>query len=347
VEDGVIFGRGTLDDKLGVISLLEASERLLQQGFVPQRTLVFAFGHDEEIGCVEGAGALAQRMREREMHFTWMLDEGGFVMQENPLVPGRQVALLGVAEKLYLTLLLRTSGEGGHSSRPPKTTTIGRLAAAVVAVENNPFPARIVAPNDTMLSRASQYMDFPQSLLMNNLWLTESLVAWYMGGDPTSNSFVRTTTAATMFNAGVKENVIPQSAEARINFRLLPGDSPEMVVQHVRRVVNDPLVDISIVPREAARAPVAAMSGGGFDIVSEAARSVYSEAVVLPYMLPATTDVRHYVDLADNHYRFHGALIELAQASQVHGTNEQLSVESFERTVDIAEEILKSAADAD
>ena len=292
---------------------------------------------------MEGAGAIAQRLRERGMYFEWMLDEAGFVVDDNPLLPDRRVALVGVAEKLYLTLLLRTSGEGGHSSRPPPTTTIGRLAAAVVKVEKSPFPAKIVPPTDTMLERAAEQMDFPGSFILGNLWFTEPLVAWFMANDPTSASFVRTTTAATMFNAGVKENVIPQAAEARINFRLLPGDTPDMVLTHVTRAVNDPQVEISVVPREGAQAPVAAMSGGGFEVISRAIRSVYGDAVILPYMVPATTDVRHYVDLADNHYRFHGSLINVAQAAQVHGSNEQLGVESFERTVDIAAAMVAAA----
>ncbi|MCZ6831844.1 MAG: M20/M25/M40 family metallo-hydrolase [Gammaproteobacteria bacterium] len=343
IENGVIYGRGTLDDKLGVISLLEAVERLLQQGFAPQRSLFFGFGHDEEIGGVQGAGAIAQRFRERGLYFSWMLDEGGYIISDNPLLPERQVALVGVAEKLYLTLLLKTRGAGGHSSRPPPTTTIGRLAAAVVRVENNPFPAKIVPPIDTMLTRSAQHMEFPMSFLFGNLWLTEPLVARILGDDQVSSSFVRTTTAATMFNAGVKENVIPQAAEARINFRLLPGDTPEMVLAHVTRVVDDPEVEISALPREGARAPVAAMEGGGFEVISRATRSVYRDVVMLPYMMPATTDVRHYVDLADNHYRFHGALISMGQAEQVHGTNEQLAVESFEQTVAVAVAILEAA----
>jgi carboxypeptidase PM20D1 len=116
-----------------------------------------------------------------------------------------------------------------------------------------------------------------------------------------------------------------------------------MVMAHVTRVIDDPEVEIIAVPWEGARAPVAAMEAGGFEVISRATQSVYGDAVMLPYLLPATTDVRHYVDLADNHYRFHGALISIAQASQVHGTNEQLAVDSFEKTVDVAAALLEAA----
>jgi carboxypeptidase PM20D1 len=85
------------------------------------------------------------------------------------------------------------------------------------------------------------------------------------------------------------------------------------------------------------------MEGGAFEVISRATESVYPGTVVLPYLMPATTDVRHYVDLAGDHYRFHGSLVSIAQASQVHGTDEQLGVDSFERTVDVAVALLEAA----
>lgn len=343
IDNGVIYGRGTLDDKVGVISLLEATERLLSQGFKPQRKIVFGFGHDEEIGGTQGAGAIGNILRERGLHFEWMVDEGGLITSDNPMLPGRPVPMIGVAEKQYLSLRLTTNGEGGHSSRPPPQTTIGQLAAAVVAVENNPFPAKLVPPIDAMIERMAPYVDFPQSFLFSNLWLTSGLIANYMADDMATSSFVRTTTALTIFNAGVKENVIPQQANATINFRLLPGDTPDMVVEHARRVIDDSGVDIQMVPWQGKSSGVADTAGGGYDLIEKAALASYDDAVAMPYMLPATTDTRHYVDLADNHYRFHGMLVDMAQTSQIHGTNEQLSVESFEIAVDIAHSMLTMA----
>lgn len=340
IENGVIYGRGTLDDKLGVISLLEAVERLLGQGYVPARTVVLAFGHDEEVSGLGGAAEIARYLQDQGFYFDWMVDEGGMMFSDNPLVPNKQVALVGVAEKRSMTLIFTVEGEGGHSSRPPRQTTIGRLAAAVKKVEDNPFPARIVPPIDAMLAGVAAHVPFPRNFLFSNLWLTDWLLARIMVQDPITASFVQTTTALTMFNAGVKENVIPQMAEARINFRLLPGDSAEMVIQRVTELVDDPGVKITQGATTARQAPVASMDGPGFVTVGQAVAAVYPDAVVLPYMLPATTDVRHYLELADNHYRFHGALMGMEQAGQIHGTDEQLSVASFEKAVDIAVQMI-------
>jgi carboxypeptidase PM20D1 len=343
VTDGRIYGRGTLDDKQGLLSLLEAAESLLAEGFTPPRTLVFAFGHDEEISGKEGAGKLAERMRELGWHFAWMVDEGGMLLSDNPLLPGKTVAIINVAEKGYLTLTLTATGEGGHSSRPPKISTIGRLSAALERIEKNPFPTRIVEPVAAMLETMAPYVKQPQRFIFGNLWLTEALVAHQMSEDPLTNSYVRTTTALTMFNAGVKENVVPQRAQAKINFRLLPGDTPETVVSHVKALVDDPKIEISYDQWEQLPG-VSDDKGSGFTVISAAAKRLYPEAVVVPSLLIATTDTRHYIDLADNQYRFQGMLIDSSQARSVHGTNEYIAVQSYENTIAIAREMMQLGA---
>ena len=343
VADGRIYGRGTLDDKVGLMGLLEATEQLLAAGFSPQRTLVFAFGHDEEISGRDGATGLAARMRELGLHFTWMVDEGGMLVSDNPLIEGKTLALVNIAEKGYLTLTLRASGTGGHSSNPPPVSTIGRLANALARIEANPFPPRMVVPVAAMFEALAPHLGQPERFVFNNLWLTDGLVARRMAGDRATMPFVRTTTALTMFNAGVKENVVPQSAEALVNFRLLPGDTPEMVVAYIRELIDDPLIEISAdmwgpIPG------VADYRSGGFAIIKAAVESVYPEAIVVPSLMTATTDTRHYVDLVDNQYRFHGVEIATSQVTSIHGTNEYVGIESYNKSIEVARGMIELAA---
>lgn len=343
VADGRIYGRGSLDDKQGVMSILEAAESLLAEGFVPPRTLVFAFGHDEEISGKEGAGKLAERMRELGWHFAWMVDEGGMLISDNPLLPDRLLAIVNVTEKSYLTLTLVATGEGGHSSRPPKISTIGRLSAALERIEKNPFPARLVGPVKAMLQTMGPYLDQPNRFIFSNLWLTGGVVADRMSADPMTNSFVRTTTALTMFNAGVKENVVPQRAEAKVNFRLLPGDTPETVVSRITALVDDP--EIEITSDEWEQVPgVSDYTGGGYAVIAEAVNAVYPEAVVVPSLLVAITDTRHYIDVSDNQYRFQGIMVASSQAASVHGTNEYLDVQSYASAIEVARQMMKLGA---
>ncbi|NND66392.1 MAG: M20/M25/M40 family metallo-hydrolase [Halioglobus sp.] len=343
IADGRIYGRGTLDDKQGVMGLLEATESLVAAGFQPERTLVLAFGHDEEISGRDGAQAIAAVMRERDWHFTWMVDEGGMILRDNPLLPGRESALINIAEKGYLTLTLVARGEGGHSSRPPKISTIGRLSAALTRIENNPFPAELVEPVEAMLRAVAPYADQPERFIFSNLWLTGGMVADRMRESPLTQSFVQTTTALTMFNAGIKENVVPQQAEAKVNFRLLPGQTFESVIQRITDLVDDPEIEI-LHDGWAGIPPVAQYPGGGFDVIARAINEEYPDTVVLPSLLTATTDTRHYIDVADDLYRFHGMVVEADQASSIHGTGEYIGIESYEKMIAIAERMLRFAA---
>ena len=117
--DGFIWGRGSQDNKSGVIAILEAVERLVKEGFQPTRTLWLVFGHDEETDGRNGAGKIAAYLEAKNIKLETVLDEGLFVSEG--LFPGlvQPLALIGVAEKGYLTVDLHFKGEGGHSSVPP------------------------------------------------------------------------------------------------------------------------------------------------------------------------------------------------------------------------------------
>lgn len=343
LADGRVYGRGTLDDKQGVLGLLEAAESLLAEGFVPRRGIVLAFGHDEEISGRHGAAMLAARMRELDLRFEWMVDEGGMVLADSPMLPDRPMAMVNIAEKGYLTLTLVATGEGGHSSNPPLVSTIGRLSSALARIEARPFPPRLVDPVQAMLETLAPHLGQPQRFMFNNLWLTDGIIAGRMAEDRLTLPFVRTTTALTMFNAGVKENVVPQRAEAKVNFRLLPGDTPQMVVEYIEAIVNDPQISISYDNWD--KTPgVAQTPGGGFAVIESAVATVYPDAVVTPSLLVATTDTRHYIDLAADQYRFHGVMMASSQTASIHGTDEYISEDSYLKSIEIARQMMATGS---
>ncbi len=143
IADGYIWGRGTLDDKCTLLSMLEAMEYLIKDGFQPSRTICLASGFDEEITGMEGAGKIAQYLKEQGQDFEMITDEGFLII--SGAIPGIKgpVALIGTAEKGYLNLELSAESEGGHSSMPPRQTTAGIVAAAVDKLEKNPFPGKL------------------------------------------------------------------------------------------------------------------------------------------------------------------------------------------------------------
>jgi carboxypeptidase PM20D1 len=339
IADGFVWGRGSVDDKAAVIVTLDALESLIAEGFAPERTLYFSFVHDEEIGGEQGAGGVARLLQSRGVRFAYVVGEGGGLMKNTPLLPGRDVAMIGLAEKTYLTLTLRSSGEGGHSSTPPRDSSIVRLAKALEKLHENPFDARLVSPVDDLLRAVGEHQDGVTGWALRNQWISEPFLVSQLAGDPMGSAMVRTTTAVTMIEAGVKENVVPQRAEARVNFRVLPDESVDDVIENVRRLIDDPQIEISASPW-AGNPGVADIEGEGYARIRAALKAAAPDFVVVPGLLMATTDSRHYAALTANVYRFHGMTLDVDDAAGIHGTNERIPIDGVERGVEVLRELI-------
>lgn len=328
IAGGFIWGRGTIDDKSGVTAILEAVRFLLSQGFQPKRTLILAFGHDEEIGG-KGAQAIVARLAERKVQPAFVLDEGGVVGQG--LVPGveQPVAMVGISEKGYLSLELAVAGAPGHSSTPPKVTAIGRLARAVAKIEAAPFAARVDGAFERMILAVAPAMPLSRRVLMANLWLTRPLVASIIAANDTGSASVRTTIAPTIFRSGDKDNVLPAHARAVVNFRLLPGDSVLDVVGHVTSAVDDPEVKIAQIPGGKPASPVSDPDSPAFAQLSRTIRQVMPDVLAAPYLTIGATDGAHYAKLTPNVFRFLPARFLPEDVKRFHGTNERIGIKNY------------------
>ncbi len=344
IADGFIWGRGAIDDKSGALALLEAAEQLLAEGFSPQRTIYVAIGHDEEVGGPDGAGATAALLRERGVALEFTLDEGGAVA--TGAVPGvdEPVALIGIAEKGYAIIEVTAHGEGGHSSMPPRTTAIGRLARAIQRIEEHPMPARISGPADLLLDAVGPHMRFSLRMLVGNRWLFGPLVRSRLARSRTGNAMIRTTTAVTMTEGGVKENVLPDTATATVNFRLLPGDTGEDVLAHIRKAVDDDEVDVELVSSRNA-SKVADPESASFELLRASLAEVMPDVLVAPFLSVGGTDTKHYVDLAENSYRFNPLRVGPADMERAHGVNERIGVDNYSELIAFNQAVIRRAAE--
>ena len=224
--------------KSGALGLLEAAERLLEQGFHPSGDIYFALGHDEEVGGHEGNQRIAESLQDRGIHFQLVLDEGGGLT--HGLIDGINgpVAFIGVAEKGYATIRLNAQTEGGHSSMPPPHTAVGMVATVVTRLESNPFPARIDGSTALMLDYIGPEMPWPQRIALANRWLTRGLIVGQFASKPSMNAQIRTTMAATVARGGDTENVLPKQAEVLVNLRLLPGDTSASALRRIQDEVK-------------------------------------------------------------------------------------------------------------
>jgi carboxypeptidase PM20D1 len=331
IADGFIWGRGALDDKVSVLAILEAVETLLGQGFQPLSTIFLAFGHDEEISGAAGAARIAAVLKSRGIHAKFALDEGSVIT--DGIVPGlkQPAALIGIAEKGYASVELSTVSPGGHSSMPPPETAIGIVAAAVHAVESHPMPASLDGPAALLFDYLGPEMPFATRMALANRWLFGGLIVRQLTGSPPTNAVVRTTTAATLFAGGVKENVLPAQARAVINFRIKPGDSVESIMAHVREVVGDERVKISLLAPDSVRAPsiVSSVTSSGFATIDRTIRQVFPGTLVAPSLVVAGTDSRLYQDVADDVYRFQPFVLGPDDTKRIHGANERVAVDGY------------------
>lgn len=330
IAEGYVWGRGTIDTKAGIIGQLEAAEALAREGFRPRRTLMFAFGHDEETGG-QGNTRIAAMLAERGVRLEFVDDEGGVIA--TGAVPGIEgpVAVVGVAEKGYLTLQLTAHSPGGHSSLPLPIaeTAIGRLASAISNIERSPFEGKIDGVSHEFLQQLMPYMSFGQRLAIANLWLLEPVVVKSMSAAPASAAILRTTIAPTMVQGGVKENVLPPSATLTINFRVHPRDSTQNVLDHIRHVVGDPQVEISVIGVRREASAVSDMQGPQFALIRRTLERVKPGVIVAPNLLSAATDARHYEALTRNVFRMVPAELSADELKGFHGTNERVPVSSL------------------
>jgi carboxypeptidase PM20D1 len=344
IDGGYVWGRGTLDDKVGVLAILEAAEVLFRKGFQPERTLYFAFGHDEEVGGRKGAAAIAKLLEQRGVRPEFILDEGGIVA--DGMVPGvvNPVALISTAEKGYLSVELMAEAEGGHSSMPPRHGAIGRLAEAIEKLEANPLPARIDGATKRSFEYLAPEMPFGPRLAIANLWLFGPLVERQFASDPAANARIRTTTAATVFQAGFKENVLPQSARAVVNFRILPGDSIAGVLQHVRDTVGPGIRVTPTGTSNSEPSPESEVGAPAFKLIQTTLAEIFPNIVVSPNLLSGGTDTKHYVRLSRNVYRFVPMRVKAEDLARIHGTNERVGVENYGEVVRFYAQLMRNGA---
>ena len=334
VDDGThLWGRGAIDDKGSLVGLFEAFESLLAEGFRPEATLYLSVGHDEEVGGPRGASAVAAVLAERGVRFSLVLDEGGAVVED--LLPGASapVALVGIGEKGYLNVEITALGEGGHSSTPPESTAIGKVAATIAALERTPMPAHVEVQAGLFTALAA-VLPFPQRVALRHASRLSGLVEGRLSGNPATAAVIRTTAAATIVEGGVKPNVLPQQARAVVNFRILHGDTIDAVVSHVRSLAPP---GVTVRPLEGGftsePSGLSDPQSGAFGLVAGTVAEVFGDAVVAPWILMGATDSRFFAPIADQVLRFAPFRLTPADMGRVHGTGERVRVDDADRAV--------------
>lgn len=348
IKDGAVWGRGTLDMKNHLVALLESVEALLAGGYTPRRTIYLAFGHDEEIMGFHGSKHIVENLKAKGVQLAAVLDEGGMITEK--ILEGVEdpVGLVGTTEKGYLTLSVSAAGKPGHSSMPPRQTAIGIIARAIALMDDHPMPARLDHILPTLLN-IGHLLPFSMQFVIANAWLFKPVLRKQLAKSKQMNAMIRTTHAATMIESGIKDNVLPSTAEAKVNCRLLPGDTIDDVINHFTKVIGDPRVTISIDKNfggwEASR--VSDTDTPAYRTLHLVIQQVFDRVAVAPFVFLAATDSRHYQPICEHIYKFSPLQTSPEGREGVHGINEHIRVDGLKQMAVFFTRLMRVWGDAE
>lgn len=341
--DAEIHARGAIDDKGALVAIAEAVEQLVADGFAPARDVYLAFGHNEETAG-GGAQAIVEVLRRRGIRPALVLDEGGAVV--DGVIPGVTVptAMVGVAERGVMTLLLTARDAGGHASTPPATPATARLARAIDRLHRHPSPPRLAPPVRAMLSTVAPHAPQPLRSVLRSLAVTGPLVAAVLSRlGPEMNASVRTTAVATELSGAPGENVLATTARASINIRLLTGDTVAGAAERVRRVIADPEVEIEV-RHGSDPSPVSPWRGEAWRRLASAVRATLgADVVTTPYLQLGASDSRWFTAISDHVYRFTPFHLTRSERDALHAHDERIRVEVWLRGIGFYRELLAAS----
>ncbi|GAB3104312.1 M20/M25/M40 family metallo-hydrolase [Aestuariicella hydrocarbonica] len=355
VADGYIWGRGVLDDKNQIHAILEAAEMKIKEGWQPSRTLYFVFGQDEEVGGPEGAKHIADVLEQRGIKkFAFVIDESA------PVTPGifpgipDNTALIGIAQKGFLSLEIAIHGQGGHSSQPPEESNIGILAEAITKLEDAKFPYKIhPAVRQQYLYMGPELDKDKQPMYAavafgkdGEMTELEKQFIKEMATQQLTRAMLHTTIAVTMFNAGIKDNVLPPSAIAVVNFRPMPGDTPEVIIDHVKKAIDDDRITVRDISASTPATNVADATGKGYKVLEKTIRQTWgNDLIVSPFFVIGGSDSKHFQarPFAPDVYTITGIQLEsMKEYAGFHGVNERILVDEYAKSIGFFYQLLNN-----
>ena len=333
IEDGVLWGRGTLDTKVTFNGVLTAAEHLIGEGFTPAQDIYFAFSGGEEVNG-PGAVHIVDWFEKQGITPAMVVDEGGAVVEN--VFPGvtAPCGMIGIAEKGMMDVEYTTLSGGGHASAPKPKTPVDTLARACRRLVENPFKAHLTPPVAKMFDTLGRHSTFVYRMIFANLWLfggVLDLICKKSGGE--LNALMRTTVAFTQMSGSAAANVIPPKATMVSNIRLNPMDTMDSAKAYIEKTIADDTVQVTILhginPSRISRTDCA-----GWDKVARAVASTWQGCIVTPYLMVQCSDSRHYGRISDRVYRFSAMDLTSEERATIHGNNERIRLDCACRAVE-------------
>jgi len=340
LEDGILWGRGTLDTKVTMNGALSAANHLITQGFQPENDIYFAFSGGEEVNGM-GAVNIVNYFERHHIKPALVVDEGGGVVEN--VFPGvkEPCGLIGIAEKGMMNVAYSVKSGGGHASAPPVKTPLTTLSNACLSVIRHPFKMHLTKPAAEMFDTLGRHSSFALKIVFANLWLFKPVLDMICkAGGGEMNALVRTTTAFTQAQGSDARNVIPTEASFVSNMRLNPADSVASATAYLKKTVNDDSVEITVL-ESSEPSPISETDCEGWDKVAAAVSETWRGCIVAPYLMVQCSDSRHYGKLSNHVYRFSAMDLTSEERKTIHGNNERIRVEALHRCVEFYIRLIK------
>lgn len=332
VDDEYIWGRGTLDIKVQVISLFEAIEKLLEEGYKPNRDIYLAFGHDEEIGGSNGAKKIANMFKDRGITFEYILDEGGCVTKGMIEGVKKPVALIGTCEKGYVDVKLSLEDIGGHASMPSKDVLLNDIGEAIYNIKKKPPKLNITDVVVDMLKSIGPEMNFSNRMVIGNLWLFGPIFKAVFSKTIAGNATLRTTIVPTMVRGSDSPNVLPEVASVMFNCRILPGETVDGTIKYISDTVDNSKFKIEKFEYNEP-SKISSVESKSYKTIESTVYEVFRESIVSPYLVTGSTDTIKYDELCDNSYRFSPYMISSKDFDRIHGIDERISIKNYHKSI--------------
>ncbi len=340
VVDGEIWGRGTIDTKISLLGVLEATEKLLSEGFIPNSDLYLSFGGDEEVGG-PSAIAIVDYLEKKGIKPKYVLDEGGAIVNGFFPTVKEDLAVIGIAEKGMCNIKITAYSDGGHASKPLKHSAVGKLAKYITRLENKPSPLKVTKITTEFLDTLGRYTAFPLRMIFGNMWFFRPFLGLgvrAIGGELKAMNY--TTQAVTMCEGSSAANVLPTEASCVINYRILPGDSVDKVVFRIRKIIKDPTAKIEVL-LEREPSTIASTTSVGFENIKKSINQTFANPIVTPYLMIACSDSAHFSRICQDVYKFSPMKLNKELLGTIHNDNERISTESVIKCVEFYYRLIK------
>ncbi|MDE2486552.1 MAG: M20/M25/M40 family metallo-hydrolase [Alphaproteobacteria bacterium] len=330
VEDGYLFGRGSLDMKLDGAMAIAALGELRREGYQPRRTIVIEFSGDEETTMATSA-VIADKLKDSELVLN--IDGGGGVLDEQtgkPLYFSWQGA-----EKTYADYRLTVTNPGGHSSEPRIDNAIDDLATALLKIHAYRFKPEESALTKAYFEQAARY-ESPQIGAAMRAFAAnpaDEQAIETLAADPATVGKIGTTCVATMIDGGHAQNALPQRAEANVNCRIFPGHSRAEIMSELARVVDDPKVRIEDVTQGSVQTPASPMRPDFVAAVKAAVGRIYPGVPVFPSQSSGASDSMWFRHDGVPSYGASPMFIKESE-NFAHGLNERAPVSNIRPGID-------------